>query len=137
MILIAHDSGKKPGTAFFYDGRLTYACMQSTTLRIPQFAQVVVEIPESRGGNTDTPVDDLIKLAMRAGEFGGYCIAAGATVEYVKATRWKGSLKKKICHDRARKVLDPRELALLVGKSLDAWDAVCIGLWKLGRVPGP
>ena len=114
--LIAHDSGAKPGTAFFEQGRLTYACNQSTSLHIQRRYLVVVEMPESRGGRTNTPMDDLIQLALRAGEFCGYCVAAGCVVEYVKPSRWKGSISKKICHDRVRKELDAKELPLLVGK---------------------
>jgi hypothetical protein len=136
-ILIAHDSGAKPGTAFFYGQSLTYVAAASTSIHLPSGARALIEIPESRGGRTNTPTDDLIKLALRAGEFGGYCHAAGASVEYVKPSRWKGTTPKKICHERVRAELSRAELSLLVGRSIDCWDAVGIGLWDLGRVPGP
>lgn len=47
---------------------------------------------------------------------------------------WKGQRKKDAHHDTARDVLNPAELAMFNDAPEDARDAVCLGLWGLGRL---
>ena len=52
--------------------------------------------------------------------------------EPVLPISWKGQLPKSIVRDRIRGVLGKKETEIL-GVRSHAWDAVGIGLWKLGR----
>jgi len=63
------------------------------------------------------------------------------TLRYPTAQQWKGSVPKRIHHDRIAKILSPAERAVVawvavrVPSSLlhNVWDAVGLGLWGLDR----
>jgi hypothetical protein len=83
----------------------------------------------------------------------GLCAVAGAlaanfeVVEAVEPAEWKGQVPKPkrradeyIVTRRAQKRLDAAECAAVAGlpeSAWDAWDAVGLGLWRLGRMSRP
>ena len=102
-------------------------------------ALIVSERPESRGGRTRTPVDDLLALAIAAGQVRALCPAA--PVLWIRPSRWKGQQPKSVQHAHAREVLAPAERATWDAlperwgrRAEDARDAVCLGLVALGRL---
>lgn len=131
MILLAIDPGKKPGWAVFDSGRLI-ACGRGLA---PQrrIDRLVIERPDARGGRTNTPIEDLITLAIEAGRALGRHEGEGVAVELVRPVTWKGQTPKEISHARALAKLAPDERALLVGASADTLDAVALGLWACAR----
>ncbi len=130
MILYAHDPGARQGWAAFRAGALAWAGTSWPRAFVPG-ATVVVEIPESRGGRTRATTDDLIKLALRAGEASGFARAALCIVVQVKPSEWKGSVPKAIHHKRILAQLDDAERAIVAGATKDVLDAVGLGIWYL------
>ena len=134
ITLLAIDPGAKQGWAVFAGGVLVAVGKGAAPMRAIDV--LVIERPESRGGRTNTPVDDLITLAIRAGETVGRHRAhlhPAGTVRWATANEWKGQTPKPISHGRAIKALTPDERALVEGVGPDALDAVAIGLWYLER----
>lgn len=92
---------------------------------------VVCEMPQhmqSAGGQLSARAGSVIKLAMLVGAIR---MQFGENVELVTPQRWKGQLKKRIVEKRIRSKL-PKTVARLRPRS-HSWDAIGIGLWKLGR----
>lgn len=133
MILLAIDPGKKQGWAVFVDGLLV-ACGKGLEPKRP-VDRVVIELPESRGGHTNTPVDSLIALAIEAGAAAGRAQVNGSEIVWAKASAWKGQTPKQICHVRALAKLDAKERAIVDASNAtgDTLDAVALGLWALTR----
>ena len=83
--------------------------------------------------------NDLIPLAEIAG---AACGALGARGEPVLARTWKGQVPKDVCHARCRSRLNERELRhavaaeeiVIASLRHNFWDAIGIGLWKIGRL---
>lgn len=102
---------------------------------------VIVEIPQTYGGRAARgDANDLISVAAVAGAVGG---------ELVRPREWKGSVPKPktrkeyltkgyVVETRARQKLTSVEQEKVIVPNawktkMDVWDAVGIGLWKLGR----
>jgi len=81
--------------------------------------------------------NDLIDLSL----LGGRLSALAETLTLVRPGTWKGQVPKSVLAKRARATLGPGELQAFkrgvtgVAKSAhhNVWDAVGIGLWRLGR----
>lgn len=131
MILLAIDPGTKQGWAVFAAGVLVACGKGEAPAR--RVDRLVIERPESRGGHTNTPTDDLISLAILAGIAAGRCATPGCAVSWVKASHWKGQTPKAISHARVLAKLAPEELALVARATGDTLDAVGLGLWALSR----
>lgn len=97
----------------------------------------VSEYPEQRGKTSKVKVQDLIDLALAAGR-----IVGSRPCEFYRPTQWKGTIDKKSHHNAMLNVLNATEArrweagAKLCTKDtlLDLNDAVCLGLWRLGRL---
>lgn len=87
------------------------------------------------GGYTVASTGDLVKLAMLTGHLTArvYDRSAWTKLELVEPSKWKGQLPKKVVENRVRKLLpgifDPKKKV-----SNHAFDAIGIGLWKLGKL---
>jgi hypothetical protein len=101
--------------------------------------QLVIEVPQKDA--RPARVSDLLDLAGVAG-----AVAARIWARHVDAptpTRWKGSVPKNVVAERARGALRPgehwiriRDVDSLAGTIRhNAWDAIALGLWALGRLP--
>jgi hypothetical protein len=83
------------------------------------------------------PPNDLIQLALTAGQISGWYEARGCKTCYVQPADWKGQVPKAIHHRRIRAELSPAERKLLddalatlaPSKRHNVLDAVGIGLW--------
>lgn len=97
----------------------------------------VCELPERRGQDSRVKVETLIELALCAGR-----VVGPNPCTFVKPSRWKGNLKKDTHHKRMFEELSAAEHEALErgvrrcnkDTILDVNDAVCLGLWKLGRL---
>lgn len=135
----AIDPGVQQGWARFSGG-----CMYACGLGEPPalIGEVVIELPEYRPSQRDRRVDpnDLITLAVRVGKLAARAEARGLVVELVRPTRWKGSVPKRIHHQRIGRALTVEEHAVLNGVRVadslrhNVLDAIGIGLWKIGRL---
>lgn len=75
--------------------------------------------------------------SQRSGSIGKLCVFVGMVVQLfgeerirlVTPNEWKGQLPKKIVTSRIRKILGVKECKKY---RADIWDAVGIGLWKMG-----
>jgi len=81
--------------------------------------------------------NDLITLAIRAGEIGGWTRCLGIEVQYVTPRQWKGTTPKDISHrrilGRLSNVEKQRLPKLPKSKAHNMLDAVGIGLWWLEK----
>lgn len=106
----------------------------SSLLRFHDVDDLVIEYPSFMGGTGGHMVassGDLVKLAVLTGMITGSAILQGVAVEPVPVGNWKGQLPKAVCVNRIKKILPA--WALLGKLSDHAWDAIGIGLWKLGK----
>ena len=87
--------------------------------------------------------NDLITLAIRVGRYVERLAARGIQCEEVLPKKWKGTIDKPVHHNRAREKMSENEIKiadeacthLSKKATLDVWDAVCLALWKAGRLP--
>lgn len=144
------------GIAFFIDRRLcsaAYVGGEWRGHRLPQVAfdavagalprayeiTLVVEVPQVYGhggaGKGEDP-NDLIDLALVVGAFVGYLRPVALTI--YRPREWKGQVPKDVMTRRIKEKLAPEEVAKVRlparGKQHNVWDAVGIGLKKLGRL---
>lgn len=142
-ILYAFDpSTVATGKAIFTDSRLYHVevieakglddmLVQLSPMGLGEYA--VVETPQSYPRDP-VPCDDLIKIAVVSGA----CRAHFTTSEGVFPRVWSRGRPLKVNTERAKLLLSSEEIAKVeaVRKAVrgDAWSAVCIGLWKLGRL---
>lgn len=89
----------------------------------------VCEFPEWMNIQLGWAKGDLQKLVFLVGVLGGYFHMANSFTP-VKPNEWKGQLPKAVVTRRLIKRLGP---GATQGWEKDMWDAVGIGLWKLGR----
>lgn len=93
-----------------------------------EVSEVFCEQPQyMAGAHQATASGSLQKLCHVAGMFASSCARRKIKFEYVRIPDWKGNLPKKIVQERIEK--------LYTGKlkyKRDEWDAVGIGLYKLG-----
>jgi hypothetical protein len=140
-LVLAVDPGRTTGWALYRDALLIeFGKVPGARARLgalPVADRVVIERPVIRR-NHPRP-DDILKLALLAGEIAGHF--DGDYVQFVTPEGWKGQLPKDVCWTRARGKLNRDELALLLPavqrreKKLDhnIADAIALGLWALGR----
>lgn len=88
--------------------------------------------------------NDILTLAIRVGRYIERLDAQGIFCEEVLPKDWKGQLSKTVHHNRAKRKLTIAERSIIdaadakIGNAkvkLDLWDAVCLALWKTGRLP--
>lgn len=97
----------------------------------------ICEYPEQRGKKSHVKVSDLIDLALAAGR-----IVERRKCQFFRPSQWKGQIDKTSHHKAMFAILDSSEHDILekAAKScnkdniLDMNDAVCLGLWRLGRL---
>lgn len=144
--LLALDPGKQRcGWALYEAGALRGAGVWVAPLPalgrdVPLARDVVVEVPQVYGAGRD-PADpnDLVDLSVSAGFVAAR--AEPSRVRLVRPREWKGQLPKDVCARRARGRLTgdeievaEREVARVPARFRgDAWDAIGVGLWALGR----
>lgn len=99
-----------------------------------------IERPQvySRDKSKGDPAD-LVEVALAAGAWAHAAAQLGFMVELVAPAAWKGQLPKSVCHERARAVLAPAELARVptIAKTrggTDMWDAITLALVSAGRL---
>lgn len=147
-MLLAIDPGISTGWCLLSIGGIV-DCGVGETWPLQCWGQVeyraVIERPEvyARSKSRADP-NDLITLAIRVGRYSERLEAMGMMVEHVLPKVWKGTIDKKIHHARARTKLTASEITI-VDQALsiisikkaheDMLDAVCLALWKAGRLP--
>ncbi len=95
--------------------------------------EVVIEFPgymHGTGGHMVATSGDLVKLAVMTGMLMSCAKLYGARVVAVPVNQWKGQLPKDVCKARVLRKMPGMGMEKL---SDHAWDAIGIGLWKLGR----
>ena len=80
---------------------------------------------------------DIVDLAIAVGSI-VRALSHACVVTLVEPSGWKGQTPKAISVERTIKALSPNELAQVIlprakKLQLDVWDAIGIGLWRLGR----
>lgn len=159
MMLVSVDPSLAcTGAALFRDGSLVSCGILPTKadepleLRVRRVAAacafgrpdvLVMEYPQAyrreRGSKGEDP-NDLISVGCVAGAI----LATVRSLQFylVYPAAWKGQVPKDIHNERVRKRLSSAELSILgtvrpASKVHNAIDAIGIGLWYLGRLPGP
>lgn len=148
--LVAIDPGVKAcGVAVFDSGRLTLALHQEVTPATTFTRQnwcffagghVVIEMPRIYPGSRQKgDQNDLMRLAVVVGRLYEAALAAGSTVELVEPRAWKGTLDGDAMVERIKGRLpigESSQVFLPTAASLqhNVWDAIGIGLKKLGRL---
>jgi len=98
---------------------------------------VLIEKPLIYATDTKTDPNNLVTLAIRAGEIGGWVKAFTVPVQYVTPRKWKGTTPKDISHRRILAKLSDTEKQRLPklpkSKAHNMLDAVGIGLWWLEK----
>jgi len=144
------DPGKVAGWAQYTGKKLT-ACGIFSDWKYPQvwhrgFDQyLVLEVPRIYPYRSKGNPNDIVDLAITAGEIRGHFRAAGCHIIEVWPATWKGQVPKEIHHARVLKQLADDELRLLDvearkfsktnpnGYDHNMLDAVALGLWLLRR----
>jgi hypothetical protein len=156
-MLLAIDPGLDTGWALFSTAGQLVACglgdpRLSDRHRVADLRTVVIERPfVYPRGQTKNP-NDVLSLAVNAGEWGGL-YRQWADVKYVLPFQWKGSVPKKISHARISAKLSDAEKAVVdtamargrscaskalgrpIARSLqhNVLDAVGLGLFTVSR----
>lgn len=100
-------------------------------LELPSDAVWVVETPRSYPVLRVTHRD---VARLRSAAFAIETAVQPSTWRVVYPADWKGQMPKRVCRERIRGRLAPEELDCVAGRvTHDAWDAVGVGLWALGR----
>jgi hypothetical protein len=141
-MLLAIDPGLATGWALLDSGGRLQCCgLNLPPDVLPARCRVIVERPRIYpGGRTKNP-NDVLSVAINAGEWAGRYQARGFKVEYVEPQKWKGSVPKEIHHPRIFAKLTPSEQIVLAdaGKGIapskrhNLLDAIGIALWAAGR----
>jgi hypothetical protein len=147
-VLLTIDPGADSGWAYFSSTIEITACglvyePSRVWVGLPHPQRVVIERPAiyAHGRQKARPAD-VITLALRAGEWAGFCRAEGLPrPEYVEPAEWKGQVGKDVCHARAWARLSERERSrvdaavrgLSPGVRHNVLDAVALGLWAVQR----
>ena len=145
MNVLAFDPGLCTGVAYIGKDRIECGILEDETwghwfqLANGSAAVVYVERPVIYPTpRTKVNPNDLITLALRAGELAGHC--EQTPVRYVTPAEWKRQLPKDICNARVRNMLTNAELdqiknvfELPQSKRHNALDALGIALWAKGR----
>lgn len=141
MKILAIDSGKDTGWALFENAELIACGLDRETNPTPNYpTRAVIERPHA--GKSKASKDDIIVLAIRAGEQGGRVLARyGIEPEYIIPTVWKGSIDKDVAARRIWEKLNQKEQVVVTqagkvvakSKHHNIIDAVGIGLHVVGR----
>jgi hypothetical protein len=145
MLVVGFDPGLCTGVALFGQttAKWTAGILQGQEDFYWQLIRsanlVVVEKPKIYPVSKARP-NDIITLAVRAGELGGRAQGLGRAVRYVEPHEWKRTLPKHICHARIMALLTEAEKSQMHGvfalpdtKKHNAMDAIGIALWAVGR----
>lgn len=152
MSVLAIDPGTDTGYALFDSNGRLYACglgdpRSNEKHVVRNLTRVVIERPMVYpGGRQQAKPEDIIKLALKAGEWAGV-YRQWADIEFVAPFQWKGSVPKSIHHERIKAKLSPAELEIVVAsfaprigipriapsKQHNIVDAVGLGLFAVGR----
>jgi hypothetical protein len=144
-MLLAIDPGADSGWAVFF-GRMLVECglgdsPRFDALRTAQLDNLVIERPVIYpGGRTKSP-NDVVTLALNAGEWAGRYKGIGTRVRYVEPRTWKGTLDPDVCNVRILACLDSGETDVYRDatrkvpkrKQHNVIDAIGIGLYACGR----
>lgn len=135
MNLLAVDPGNVTGWALFRNGLLeaSGSCGPSGwgNLTAPGFA--LIEMPTIYPHSKADP-NRIMKLQMKVGELKARFEISGSKVELVEPRTWKGRVPKEVMKGRTIRKLSAQEYARIpTGAPLDTWDAVALGLWRIGR----
>jgi hypothetical protein len=141
-MILAIDPGAYTGWAFFYERALT-TCGLSRPSRWFELTDcdayagyrplVLIEQPTIYP-HSKAPPASIMALQLKVGELKGRFEMVGCKVELVEPRVWKKQVPKTIHNARTRAALTAEELPLTVGMRHDVWDAIGLGLWKLGRL---
>lgn len=113
--------------------RVGYAVLAAAYLRGSPPWRVVVERPQVYFGTKSNP-NHLLNLTAIAGVIVGRGQGL-ESVDWVLPRVWKGNVSKEETETLVQQVLGPNELARVTRvESHDAWDAIGIGLYDLGRL---
>jgi len=101
--------------------------------------QLVIEIPQVyRVGKSKGDPNDLIKVAVQAGQWIERAKLYGASVYRHLPQEWKGQVPKNVHHERILAALSPAESAripkLPKADAHNMLDAIGLGLFHLGRI---
>lgn len=139
----AFDPGAVTGFACFYEAELINAgvtkSLDGIEVEVAEVAEVaLIEKPVIYPTNSKGDPNDLITLAIRAGEIGGlFLTERWAPVQYIRPQQWKGQTPKTINHKRTLNKLTMAEIQRLPkipkSKAHNMLDAVGIGLWWLEK----
>ena len=141
-MLLAIDPGENTGWALFFESNLLACGLGSVpddAVPTEPFNAVIEHPMIYPGGRNRGDPNDIVKLAVKAGEIAGCLKCSGASVRYVKPYEWKGQTPKHISAARTRGKLSDAERGILAavdcapGKMHNILDAVGIGLFALGR----
>jgi len=143
MDLIAIDPGLTYGIAVFRDGMLDAAGQQPLTTGFASFVPgpiVVVERPHIQKGR-GASADSVVTLGLEAGWLARTYAKRWDDVRWVRPIEWKGTIPKPkrksdpyLIVARAKAKLLPKEVAIAPpDDQWDAWDAIGLGLYALGR----
>jgi hypothetical protein len=124
---ISIDPGATVGWAEWVGGKL-HRCGAMPFERLSReswFMHGVIEMPDF----ARVKLKDVTTCAFRA----GYAASRFSTYETADVHEWKGSVPKRITQARAMAELSPGEMSIARGNH-HVWDAIGLGLWKLGRL---
>lgn len=106
---------------------------EEVRLRVQQPVHVVIEQPGQWPNMPHSIVRSVEKLSNIVAASRVALMSAHFSVETVKPVVWKGNVAKKPMIRRIKKRLTPEETASVQDVE-HVWDAVGIGLWKVGRL---
>lgn len=98
--------------------------------------EIVCELMEFYGtgsGSAPWATGDLQRILVLSGWFCGRVRARPSNVVFVRPSEWKGQLPKRVVNMRIVKLLGS-ELCDHLKVRTHAWDAIGIGLWRLGQL---
>lgn len=143
-MLLAIDPGVSAGWAIYFGDMLVACGLGDQPAPAPRegFVEVIVEHPVIYpGGKTRNP-NDIVKLAVGAGEWRRFK-AGGKPVRYVEPRAWKGTIDGDTCNKRTLERLKDDELQvyedavrtqrIAPSKRHNVLDAIGIGLFAIGR----
>lgn len=136
-ILAAIDPGANTGAAFFGNGVLYAAELHTKPVaHLYLVNQLVIEIPKFSDQTKGKDPQDLITLAVNAGQW--IQVLRAPDVRRVFPSQWKGNVPKAIHNERVLAKLTPAELAVIpklpATKLHNVIDAIGLGLFALGRM---
>lgn len=106
---------------------------EEVRLRVQQPVHVVIEQPHQWPNMSHAIVRSVEKLSNIVAASRVALIHAQFSVETVKPVEWKGNVAKKPMIRRVKKRLTAAEM-VTVQDVEHVWDAVGIGLWRVGRL---